>query len=200
MELYLLKVGQNNEIEDLMNQEMVAKTQKYDAYLYMLDDKEAIEYLVAFAFESKENRDKFAEEIPHIAFVYETIENYPEDVWNQCKEGKFTPFYQQHNEDSKEDSEKSRKKRKKNFCENKIDCFFERMGIEYNKKENNFIEYEFKVNNKEGYIIIDYKDKYVMGGITEGYVYMTHQKRFIKQCLYDLLNSIEAEKKKEIAS
>lgn len=176
MILYLLKVLQSNEIENVKNQTFSDLIKECDGSVYVLDNIEAAKYLCALAFKDSNNREKFADHIPHIAFEYEDID-YPDEIMEKVENG--TLF-----------AEKPKWHKRPNICERKIEAWSERNGIEY-KKEYRRDNIYYNFDEVEGLIIVDYKARYVMGGRAGADVRVTKEPRFVEDCLCDILEDFE---------
>lgn len=177
MIVYLLNILQSNELQDVMNQKIIDLCEKHEAKLYQSTPEDAIKYIAQFLFIDRDNRDKFADEIPYIAFEYEDLD-YPNDEWEEAKNG------------VKLESKKP-EKHKANYGELKIESVLDKNKISYNKFYFDTIDYDIHIGGDiTATIMLDYKFKFVVGGVARGEMIICKEKKYVKEALNHLLQNI----------
>lgn len=175
MKLYLLKLLQNNDEKEIMNEDFVGKTKEFGANLYLLDNLELAKYLVAFAFKDYKKRDEFADTIQHLAFEYEDLE-YPDELMEKVENGTLY-------------AEKPKWHKKPNFCEHKIEAWAERNMVTFKKEYKDSIYYNFDFDG--AVICLDYRARFILGGRKNAKLRIAKQPKAVEPCLYDILKDFE---------
>lgn len=189
MKLYLLNVLQSNEVADLMNEEMVAVFNKHKAMVYQSSPEEAMKYLTQLMFETEEDREALADEIPQIAFEYGEID-YPDELYQKAKNGEVEV-----------DLSEKPKKYKETELELKIDAWLERNDFEFHKHYYEGVNYAILLpNNKKAVIMLGSKDKSIVGGVERGQMIVCKERKYIRLALNQIFKEIEEASVSEVVS
>lgn len=180
MKVYLLNILFTNDIEELMKDEMAQLFKKHNAMLYNSSPEEAQKYLCQLMFEKREDRESLADEIPQIAFEY-TDMDYPDELYRKVKNGEI-----------KVDLNPKPKNHKPTEQELKIDAWLERNEYKNVKMYFDAIVYEIWLPNKKKAVIqLDYRAKWVVGGVKNGIMVSCNHKSQIENALAKLLEEID---------
>ena len=180
MKLYLLNILQTNTVDEVKGLKSLFDEYKGKFNLYQSSIEDAQKYLVQLTFTNPEDRENLADRMPHIAFEFSSID-YDDELYKKALNGEIKVNYY----------EKPEKYRPNKF-ELKVDSYFERKEIKFDKTYQEFVCYEFELaNGKKGMINLDYKGKWLQGAVEGCNMIVTQQKKFMDTALARLIQEIE---------
>lgn len=184
MRVYLLNILQANDVGELMNERFSTLIKENNGYVYANDTIGETRYLVQLMFEYEEERERFADDIPQIAFEYEDMD-YPEDVFAKIKSGELKC----------ELGDTKPKNHKPTEHELKIDSWLERFELKHQKfYHDSEVDYCIALPNwKMATILLDYRGRYVVGGVRNGTMIACKDRKYICDAVARLLKEFEKE-------
>lgn len=178
MKLYLLSIGMNNSVESVFSERIKNLINECNGGVCIPNGSQALKEMISIAFESKEDREKFANEIQDIAFSYAETEEISKEDWD--------------NRFSKSNDEKVIE----NSCfQRKLEKILKKLSIKYTKEINNSIYYDFQINGVNWCINIGNHDSFINGAFEKGKCYLCYNDILAKKCLDDIIKEIKFQAK-----